>query len=238
MVAVKRAAKAKKDGGKRKKAAPRTFVSNISDVCKTLHSSKVSLGSRAKRTLDSMALQVIDEVCTAAEEARKLSKRQTVSDGEVVAGVKCYLPGELLKHAIAEGTKAVVKYGATEKGSRTTRAGLSMSVSHTENRMRQRVASRVRVGDKAAVFLAAVVEYVVAEVVETAGSLVLARAATSKSKTKSARPRVKVADLMLAIEGDKTAHAFVTGKAKVDAKHGGDAELHELFGGAVYMKSM
>lgn len=48
-----------------------------------------------------------------AEEAAKLSdyrKRTTLSSGEIQGAVKLVLPGELGKHAIAEGSEAGTNY--------------------------------------------------------------------------------------------------------------------------------
>ncbi|CAN6477085.1 unnamed protein product [Victoria cruziana] len=48
-----------------------------------------------------------------AEEASNLSKhtgKHTLSSKEIQAAVRLVLPGELGKHAVAEGSKAVTKY--------------------------------------------------------------------------------------------------------------------------------
>ncbi len=48
-----------------------------------------------------------------AGEARKLvryNKKQTLSSREIQPAGRLYLPGELAKHAVSEGTKAVTKY--------------------------------------------------------------------------------------------------------------------------------
>ena len=40
----------------------------------------------------------------------RFSKKQTLSSREVQTAVRLILPGELAKHAVSEGTKAVTKY--------------------------------------------------------------------------------------------------------------------------------
>jgi histone H2B len=48
-----------------------------------------------------------------AQEASRLSaynKKQTISSREIQTSVRLVLPGELAKHAVSEGTKAVTKY--------------------------------------------------------------------------------------------------------------------------------
>uniref|UniRef100_A0A4W3GJV9 Histone H2B n=1 Tax=Callorhinchus milii TaxID=7868 RepID=A0A4W3GJV9_CALMI len=37
-------------------------------------------------------------------------RRQTISSREIQSAVRLLLPGELAKHAVSEGTKAVTKY--------------------------------------------------------------------------------------------------------------------------------
>jgi histone H2B len=52
-----------------------------------------------------------------AHEASKLagySKRSTISSREVQTAVRLILPGELAKHAVSEGTKAVTKYQSSK----------------------------------------------------------------------------------------------------------------------------
>jgi histone H2B len=45
----------------------------------------------------------------------KISKAKTLSSREVQTAVRLSLPGELGKHAMAEGTKAVAKYTSSRK---------------------------------------------------------------------------------------------------------------------------
>ena len=42
----------------------------------------------------------------------RFSKKQTLSSREVQTAVRLILPGELAKHAVSEGTKAVTKFEA------------------------------------------------------------------------------------------------------------------------------
>ena len=43
------------------------------------------------------------------------NKRSTISSREVQTAVRLLLPGELAKHAVSEGTKAVTKYTSSSK---------------------------------------------------------------------------------------------------------------------------
>ncbi|KAG5182927.1 hypothetical protein JKP88DRAFT_272892 [Tribonema minus] len=228
-------------GEKKKKAGPRTFITNISALCKRVHGTKLSLSLKSKQTLDSMAIQVIHEVCRAAESARKVSKRQTVTEREVKAGLSIYIDkGGLLTAVKSDVEKALTRYSHKDhqEGPRSKRAGLDLSVSHTENLMRKVVASKVRVGDKAAVALAAITECVLTSVIQEAGAVVLHKAAGSKSKNKSKKPRIKVAHISVSIAGSKVTPSELTGKDKRKAEVSGNGDLQKLFGQSVYLQSM
>lgn len=72
--------------------------------------------------ISSMAMSVINSLMNdiferIGDEAAKLSRyknRRTLSSGEIQGAVKLVLPGELGKHAIAEGSKAVANYMSYE----------------------------------------------------------------------------------------------------------------------------
>ena len=43
----------------------------------------------------------------------RIGKKPTIQSREIQTAVRLLLPGELAKHAVAEGTKAVAKYTST-----------------------------------------------------------------------------------------------------------------------------
>lgn len=101
--------------------------------------------------------------------------RKTISAREVQSAVRLVLPGELAKHAVTEGTKAVTRYNSSEGGargrpvSRGARAGLQFPVTRVETVMMELATVR-RKGAGAAVYLAAVLEYLCAEILELGGN--------------------------------------------------------------------
>ncbi len=110
------------------------------------------------------------------------SKAKTVSARDVQSAVRLVLPGELAKHAVSEGVKAVTKYnsgggapggggrgGRAKPVSRGTRAGLMFPVTRVETVMMELVTVR-RKSAGSAVYLAAVLEYLTAEILELSGN--------------------------------------------------------------------
>ncbi len=60
----------------------------------------------------------VNDICEGiAGEACKLAgynKRSAISSREIQTAVRLILPGELAKHAVSEGTKAVTKYQSSK----------------------------------------------------------------------------------------------------------------------------
>ncbi|BGO91358.1 histone H2B [Rhodotorula toruloides] len=51
---------------------------------------------------------------TEASKLASYNKKSTISSREIQTSVRLILPGELSKHAISEGTKAVTKFSSTK----------------------------------------------------------------------------------------------------------------------------
>jgi hypothetical protein len=90
-------------------------------------------------------------------------------------GVCMSCTGELAKHAMSEGHKAVVKFCTSQKKNgnlqkASWRAGLQFSVALVGSLAARETNRKVTTG--AAVYLAAVLEYLTAELVELAGTAV------------------------------------------------------------------
>mmetsp|Transcript_39964 Transcript_39964/g.63171 ORF Transcript_39964/g.63171 Transcript_39964/m.63171 type:complete len:220 (-) Transcript_39964:62-721(-) len=117
---------------------------------------------------------VFNKVMQHAEELCEINRKGTLTSREIQTGVRLSLPGELAKHAVSEGTKAVTKFHASEgssgrKGcSQSVKAGLQFPVGRIATLMKHVFSGRV--GKGAPVYLAAVMEYMVAEVLELAGN--------------------------------------------------------------------
>jgi histone H2B len=60
--------------------------------------------------LNSFIADSFDRIALEASKLVRYNKKHTLSSREVQSSVKLILPGELAKHAVSEGTKAVTKF--------------------------------------------------------------------------------------------------------------------------------
>lgn len=73
----------------------------------------MGISSKAMTILDNLMGDMFERIAEAAATLSKYVGRTTLSSREIQGAVKRVLHGELGKHAIAEGTKAVVSYVTT-----------------------------------------------------------------------------------------------------------------------------
>lgn len=60
--------------------------------------------------MNSFINDIFEKIALEAARLVRYNKKQTLSSREVQTAVRLLLPGELAKHAVSEGTKAVTKY--------------------------------------------------------------------------------------------------------------------------------
>merc|ERR1712066_90135 len=60
--------------------------------------------------MTSFISDTFDKIATEAGKLCKYNKKDTLSSREIQTAVRLVLPGELAKHAVSEGTKAVTKF--------------------------------------------------------------------------------------------------------------------------------
>ena len=68
------------------------------------------ISSKAMSIMNSFVNDLFERIASEASRLAHYSKRSTLSSREVQTAVRLLLPGELAKHAVSEGTKAVTKY--------------------------------------------------------------------------------------------------------------------------------
>jgi histone H2B len=104
--------KSRAKGGEEKKRSRRrqeTFALYIYKVLKQVHP-EIGISRKAMNIMNSFINDTFDRIALEASKLVRFNKRRTLSSREVQTAVKLLLPGELARHAISEGTKAVTKY--------------------------------------------------------------------------------------------------------------------------------
>jgi histone H2B len=60
--------------------------------------------------MNSFINDIFDRIASEASRLARYNKKSTLSSREIQTAVRLMLPGELAKHAVSEGTKAVTKF--------------------------------------------------------------------------------------------------------------------------------
>ena len=64
--------------------------------------------------MNSFVNDIFGRISSEAGSRVKYSKSKTLTSREVQTAIRLILPGELAKHAVSEGTKAVTKYTSNQ----------------------------------------------------------------------------------------------------------------------------
>jgi histone H2B len=98
---------------KKRKVKRETFSSYIYKVLKQCHpDARISSGTMS--ILNSFVHDIFERLATEASRLGAYNKRRTITSREIQTAVRLILPGELAKHAVSEGTKAVTKYTSSQ----------------------------------------------------------------------------------------------------------------------------
>eukprot|EP00300_Choanocystis_sp_HF-7_P043249 c9843_g1_i1.p1 GENE.c9843_g1_i1~~c9843_g1_i1.p1 ORF type:complete len:173 (+),score=35.01 c9843_g1_i1:75-593(+) len=98
-----------KDGKKHKKSRKESYGIYIYKVLKQVHPD-TGVSSKAMAIMNSFISDTFERIATEAGRLVRINKKGTLSSREVQTAVRLILPGELAKHAVSEGTKAISKY--------------------------------------------------------------------------------------------------------------------------------
>lgn len=116
-VAAIKSAKTTAQGGegkkKRKKARKESYSIYIYKVLKQVHPD-TGISSKAMSIMNSFVNDIFERIATEASKLAHYNKKQTIASREIQTAVRLHLPGELSKHAVSEGTKAVTKYTSSK----------------------------------------------------------------------------------------------------------------------------
>ncbi|KAI8999476.1 histone H2B.3-like protein [Gaertneriomyces semiglobifer] len=102
----------KKKAG-RKNVRRETYSSYIYKVLKQVHPD-TGISNKAMSIMNSFVNDIFERIAAEASKLASYNKRSTISSREIQTSVRLVLPGELAKHAVSEGTKAVTKYQSSK----------------------------------------------------------------------------------------------------------------------------
>lgn len=98
---------------KRRRTRKESYGSYIHKVLKQVHPD-VGVSTKAMKIMNSFVNDAFERIAGEASRLVAHSKRSTISSREIQTAVRLILPGELAKHAVSEGTKAVTKYSSSK----------------------------------------------------------------------------------------------------------------------------
>ncbi|XP_049422350.1 histone H2B 1/2-like [Epinephelus fuscoguttatus] len=108
---------ASKSTGKkdRKRRRPRkeSYAIYVYKVLKQVHPD-TGISSKAMGIMNSFVSDIFERIAGEASRLAHYNKRSTITSREIQTAVRLLLPGELAKHAVSEGTKAVTKYTSSK----------------------------------------------------------------------------------------------------------------------------
>eukprot|EP00300_Choanocystis_sp_HF-7_P020759 c20669_g1_i1.p1 GENE.c20669_g1_i1~~c20669_g1_i1.p1 ORF type:complete len:175 (-),score=63.78 c20669_g1_i1:168-692(-) len=96
---------------KRKKRRIESYSTYIYKVLKQVHPD-TGISSRGMSIMNSFINDIFERIAGEAARLARYNKKQTLSSREIQTAVRLLLPGELAKHAVSEGTKAVTKFSS------------------------------------------------------------------------------------------------------------------------------
>ena len=96
---------------KRRSKRTETFSVYIYRVLKQVHP-ETGISKRSMSIMNSFIHDIFEKIATESSRLVRYNRKHTLSSREVQTAVRLLLPGELAKHAVSEGTKAVTKYSS------------------------------------------------------------------------------------------------------------------------------
>ncbi|XP_033969857.1 uncharacterized protein LOC117469537 [Trematomus bernacchii] len=103
---------ASKTGKKRRKSRKESYAIYVYKVMKQVHPD-TGISSKAMGIMNCFVSDIFERIAGEASRLAHYNKRRTITSREIQTAVRLLLPGELAKHAVSEGTKAVTKYTRT-----------------------------------------------------------------------------------------------------------------------------
>ena len=99
--------------GQKSKKRKESYAIYIYKVLKQVHPD-TGVSSKAMSIMNSFVNDLFERIAAESSRLAHYNKRSTITSREIQTAVRLLLPGELAKHAVSEGTKAVTKYTSSK----------------------------------------------------------------------------------------------------------------------------
>ncbi|GMN39007.1 hypothetical protein TIFTF001_008239 [Ficus carica] len=94
---------------KKAKKSIETYKIYIFKVLKQVHPD-IGISGKAMGIMNSFINDIFEKLAQESSRLARYNKKPTITSREIQTAVRLVLPGELAKHAVSEGTKAVTKF--------------------------------------------------------------------------------------------------------------------------------
>ncbi|CDS36284.1 histone H2B [Echinococcus multilocularis] len=93
----------------KKRRRKESYAIYIYKVLRQVHPD-TGISSKAMSIMNSFVNDIFERIAAESSRLAHYNKKSTITSREIQTAVRLLLPGELAKHAVSEGTKAVTKY--------------------------------------------------------------------------------------------------------------------------------
>ena len=111
--AVKKVVKSKSERKSNRRKRKESYAIYIYKVLKQVHPD-TGISSKAMVIMNSFVTDIFERIATESSRLAHYNKKSTITSREIQTSIRLLLPGELAKHAVSEGTKAVTKYPSSK----------------------------------------------------------------------------------------------------------------------------
>ena len=109
--AAKKTSSSSDGKSRRAKTRKESYSLYIYKVLKQTHPD-TGISQKAMSIMNSFVNDIFERIASEASKLAAYNKKSTISAREIQTAVRLILPGELAKHAVSEGTRAVTKYSS------------------------------------------------------------------------------------------------------------------------------
>lgn len=160
--------------GKGDKCESAVWTTYINKVMKQVHPD-VRSSENAKRQMNAIVDALAKKLTSVAIQLIQGVENKTITSRTIQNAARICLPGELMKHAVSEGVRAITKFDKARsegvKGAASFKAGLQFPPARAGHYMKEFGLSAARVSPEAKVYMASVLEYITAEFMELSGNV-------------------------------------------------------------------